>query len=151
MFSLASLLVIVLEETIVFHKDMVIDLISHFKTKEQYDAQKILILLSGLMSYMMYVCFSGVFFAKVLGYYEFYKGKTTSSTLLNSAYYISRFTPPICFNLLTLTFGSNKSIEETSFFRVASASPPEHRRPAHGYSRRPATAPSPLRTGQCGR
>lgn len=78
-----------------------------------------MLLLSAIMSYMIYVCFIGVFSVKVLGYYEFYAKNTTASTLLNSAFYILKFTPPICFNLLDITLGRSNYLEKSAFYNVS--------------------------------
>lgn len=77
---------------------------------------RILIGVSAIMSYMIFVCFIGVFSAKILGYYEFYQGNTSASTLLNSAFYILKFTPPICFNLLDISLGQSKVLKQSAFY-----------------------------------
>lgn len=83
-----------------------------------YDAIAILIVLSAMMFYMIYVCFVGVFHATIMGYYEYYPGNTSPSTLLNSAFYILKFTPPICFNLLMIIIKRTDFIEKTAFYKV---------------------------------
>lgn len=121
-FLVFSLTLFLAEETIYFQKEYFLDLLKLFNRDGKVQAQKVLFFVSILLSYMIYVVLIGVFYIKVFGYYEFYLKNTTASTLLNAAFYISKFVPPICFNVMTLVFGSNSLLKETAFFSVALAS-----------------------------
>lgn len=116
--SLLSLSLFLLEQTFFTKKEIILKLLTYFPIDDPFTPGRILLILSAVMLYMIYVCFIGVFSIKVFGYYEFYPENTTPSTLLNSAFYILKFTPPICFNLLDISLGSSTYLEHTAFFRV---------------------------------
>ena len=82
-------------QSLFFKNKYVLDMLTYFSIDNPLTPARILFILSAMMLYMIYVCFIGVFSVKVFGYYEFYPSSTTPSTLLNSAFYILKFTPPI--------------------------------------------------------
>lgn len=85
-----------------------------------------------LMSYMIYVSFIGIFSAKLLDYYEFFPGNTSSSTLLNSSFYILKLTPAVCFNFLNIILGDTPLVDKTAFSKVDTPLTPEHRETRYG-------------------
>jgi LMBR1-like membrane protein len=113
-----SLFLFLLEQTFFFRREIILKLLTYFPNDDPFTPGRILLILSAVMSYMIYVCFIGVFSVKVFGYYEFYRENTTPSTLLNSAFYILKFTPPICFNLLDISLGKSAYLEKTAFYNV---------------------------------
>lgn len=113
---LLSLFLFLIEQTFFFKREIIYDLLQFLGQDDPLTPMRILLIISTIMSYMIYVCFIGVFSAKVLGYYEFYQGHTSPSTLLNSAFYILKFAPPICFNLLDIALGRSAMHEKTAFY-----------------------------------
>jgi LMBR1-like membrane protein len=100
-------------------RSTLIDLFNSSQKDTKLDPINVLIIMSLLMSYMIYVSFIGIFSAKVLDYYEFFPGNTSSSTLLNSSFYILKLTPAICFNLLNIILGDTPLVDKTAFSKVA--------------------------------
>ena len=63
--------------------------------------------------YTAVICYFGVFYLKIFGFYGFWKKHTVSSTLLSSALYASKLTMPIIYNFLMIFFREDK--EKTDF------------------------------------
>ena len=57
-----------------------------------------------LLSYMALICYFGVFYMKIFGFYGFWKKQTMGVTLLNSALYASKMTFPLTFNFMLIFF-----------------------------------------------
>lgn len=57
-----------------------------------------------LLTYMAIICYFGVFYLKIFGFYGFWKKQTTGVTLLNSALYASKITFPMTFNFMLMFF-----------------------------------------------
>lgn len=69
-----------------------------------------------LLSYMAIICYFGVFYLKIFGFYGFWKKQTIGVTLLNSALYASKMTFPMTFNFMLMFFKSYS--DKTDFVRV---------------------------------
>jgi LMBR1-like membrane protein len=69
-----------------------------------------------LLSYMAVLCYFGVFYLKIFGFYGFWEKQTIGVTLLNSAYYASKMTFPMTFNFMYIFFKTYES--KTDFVRV---------------------------------
>ena len=57
-----------------------------------------------LMSYMALICYFGVFYLKIFGFYGFWKKQTLAITMLYSALYASKLTFPMIFNFMLMFF-----------------------------------------------
>lgn len=70
-----------------------------------------------LMSYMALICYFGVFYLKIFGFYGFWKKQTLAVTLLYSALYASKLTFPMIFNFMLMFF--KRQSQKMDFIKVA--------------------------------
>lgn len=108
-------------------RSTLIDLFNSSQKDTDMDPIIVLVIISLVMSYMIYVSFIGIFSAKLLDYYEFYPRNTSSSTLLNSSFYILKLTPAVCFNFLNIILGDTPLVDKTAFSKVTLDNSSEHR------------------------
>lgn len=122
-FTISSLSIFLWEQSVFLsspsQKSTLIDLFNSSQANNDLDPIRLLIIMSLLMYYMIYVSFIGIFSAKVLDYYEFFPGNTSSSTLLNSSFYILKLTPAVCFNFLNIILGETPLVDNTAFAKVS--------------------------------
>jgi len=69
--------------------------------------------------YMATICYISIFAVKLFGFYGFWPRATDSVTLLNSALYISKMTPPLLYNFLIMFFKYEDLYRRTDFFVVS--------------------------------
>jgi hypothetical protein len=79
----------------------------------------IFIIVFVFLSYMSLICYHALFNLNGFDLYGFWVKRTDSATLLNTAYYMSKMSPPICFNFMLLFFGNNRNIQKTNFYKVS--------------------------------
>jgi len=80
--------------------EQLIDLLKNATSKHGY----IISFSVTLMSYMALICYFGVFYLKIFGFYGFWEKQTLAVTLLYSALYASKLTFPMIFNFMLMFF-----------------------------------------------
>lgn len=92
--------------------EQLIDLMKNATAKDGY----IVFFSVILLSYMALICYFGVFYLKIFGFYGFWKKQTLAITLLYSALYASKLTFPMIFNFMLMFF--KRQSQKMDFIKV---------------------------------
>ena len=71
-----------------------------------------------ILGYISIVCYFGIFYLRIFGFYGFWKKHTDGETMLNSGLILTIMTPSLCYNFLFLIFGANDELKKLSFYKV---------------------------------